>query len=133
MEYFTIAEGGEPASYDEDGNSPVFFASAIYGNYDEVHPCKSAPHLTPTPVSVAYGGSENYHDGAFEVLRYNPDNMELVTAANGEIPEGRTPVGGGWEQDGRMLYHGLGLVENVWVPGKTAEVAEHSFEVWKRC
>lgn len=84
---------------------------------------KSAPHLTPTPVSVAYGGSEVYHEGAFEVLRFDPDSMELVRSAYGEIPEGRTPVGGGWESDGRILYHGLGEVDGVLVPGKTAPVS----------
>lgn len=64
-----------------------------------------------------------YHEGAFEVLRFDPDSMELVRSAYGEIPEGRTPVGGGWESDGRILYHGLGEVDGVLVPGKTAPVS----------
>ncbi|KAF9078619.1 hypothetical protein BDP27DRAFT_1206961 [Rhodocollybia butyracea] len=120
MAYFTIEEGGYPPCYDEDGVSPVFFASAIFGDYASVQPCKSAPHISPTPCSVPYGGQEVYHEGAFEVLRFDPETMELVGSSNGEVPWGRNPVGGGWEEDGRMLYHGLAEVNGVRIPGKTA-------------
>ncbi|KAF9078620.1 hypothetical protein BDP27DRAFT_1356444 [Rhodocollybia butyracea] len=79
----------------------------------------SAAH-PPLAVLCSVWGREISHEGPFEVLRYDPQTMELVRSANGEVPWGRTPVGGGWEEDGRTLYHGLAHVEGVRVPGKTA-------------
>lgn len=45
--------------------------------------------------------------------------MELVPTSYGNIPHGRRPVEGGYEDHGGRLYHAVGLVHGVKVPGKT--------------
>ena len=45
--------------------------------------------------------------------------MEWVQTKNGEIPPGRRPVEGGYESGGEKLYHALGNIDGVDVPGKT--------------
>ena len=49
--------------------------------------------------------------------------MELVWASRGAIPAGRTPVEGGRDEDGRLLYHAIGQVADARVPmiGMAAE------------
>jgi hypothetical protein len=46
--------------------------------------------------------------------------MEWVPAKKGEIPLGRRPVEGGHEANGLKLYHAIGIVDGLKVPGKTA-------------
>ncbi|KNZ81914.1 hypothetical protein J132_10193 [Termitomyces sp. J132] len=47
--------------------------------------------------------------------------MEWVHTSYGQIPPGRRPIEGGYEEHGAKLYHGLALVNGVKVPGKTSE------------
>jgi len=47
--------------------------------------------------------------------------MEWVRTSGGRIPSGRRPVEGGYEESGEKLYHAVGLVKGVKVPGKTGE------------
>ena len=47
--------------------------------------------------------------------------MEWVPTRNGEVPPGRRPVEGGYESDGEKLYHALGNIDGVNVPGKTGK------------
>jgi len=47
--------------------------------------------------------------------------MEWVPTQNGEIPPGRRPVEGGYESNGEKLYHALGNIDGVDVPGKTGK------------
>ncbi|KAF8896367.1 hypothetical protein BD779DRAFT_1433925 [Infundibulicybe gibba] len=109
---------GPPPCYDADGVSPVFFGSALFEN--SVHPCKIGPHLNP-PVAVPYGGTEHYHHGRYDLLPFVPDQMELVHTSHGRIPPGRRPVEGGYEDHGAKLYHAIGTINGVRVPGKTGE------------
>ena len=102
---------------DRDG-SPVFFGSAFLGR--SIHPCKVAPRLPPC-CRVPFGGSEVAHHGRYDLLPFTPDTMELVTAAYGQLPPGRRPVEGGYEENGARLYHAVAVVDGVRVPGKTGE------------
>ncbi|OCH95380.1 hypothetical protein OBBRIDRAFT_709083, partial [Obba rivulosa] len=111
-------QAGQPVSFDADGRSPVFVGSAIFPN--SVHPCKIAPHLAP-PCRVAYGGRELEHHGRYDLLPFDPHTMEWVPASQGQIPFGRRPVEGGYEENGTKLYHGLATIRGVRVPGKVAE------------
>ena len=100
---------------DADRTSPVFVGSAIFD--DSVHPCKIVPSVRP-PCRVPYGGTECEHNGRYDLLPITPD-MEWVPTRNGEIPPGRRPVEGGYESGGEKLYHALGNIDGVDVPGKT--------------
>jgi len=112
-------ECGPPVAYDADGVSPVYIGSALFES--SVQPCKIGPHLQPTPVALAYGGGEVNHDGRYDLLPFVPDQMEWVPAQYGQIPPGRRPVEGGYEENGGKLYHALVNVNGIRVPGKTGE------------
>ncbi|KAF5381990.1 hypothetical protein D9615_004325 [Tricholomella constricta] len=109
---------GEPVCYDGDGVSPIFIGSALFAN--SVHPCKIGPHLQPF-ASVAYGGVEHGHEGRYDLLPFIPQTMEWVHTSYGQIPPGRRPIEGGYEETGEKLYHGLVTLNGVKVPGKTGE------------
>ncbi|KAG5350887.1 hypothetical protein C0989_008921, partial [Termitomyces sp. Mn162] len=111
------AVAGPPVCHDVNG-SPLFVGSALFEN--SVHPCKIGPHLQPF-ASVAYGGVERAHHGRFDLLPFVPQTMEWVHTSYGQIPPGRRPIEGGYEEHGAKLYHGLALVNGVKVPGKTSE------------
>jgi hypothetical protein len=107
---------GHPPCNDADGVSPIFIGSALFPN--SVHPCKIAPHLSPF-ARVPYGGAEYYHHGRYDLLPFDPKTMELVPTSYGRIPHGRYPIEGGYEENGAKLYHAIGRVNGVRVPGKT--------------
>ncbi|KAJ4468709.1 hypothetical protein J3R30DRAFT_3714146 [Lentinula aciculospora] len=115
---------GPPPFSDLDGISPVFFGSAHF-NDTSIHPCKIVPALSPSPCRVPYGGKEYHHDGAYSLLPFNPETMELVPSTGGRIPKGRRPIVGGHEKNEKIkLYHAVANVPVrggiVRVPGKTA-------------
>lgn len=107
-----------PPCYDADGVSPVFIGSAIFQR--SVHPCKIAPHL-PFPCRVPHGFAEVEHKGRYDLLPFDPETMEWVRTSLGRIPHNRDPVAGGYEENGQNLYHAMGRVDGIWVPGKTGE------------
>jgi hypothetical protein len=119
---FPVAQAGAHPCIDADG-SPVYIGSAI-GSIDPrdplcntVHPCKIAPRLSP-PCRVPYGGGEHGHMGRYDLLPFVPQTMEWVPASFGRIPQNRLAIEGGVEH-GTKLYHAMGKVDDVWVPGKT--------------
>lgn len=105
----------EPPCVDIDG-SPVYVGSAICDNC--VHPCKIAPQLIPA-CRVPYGGVELEHRGRYDLLPFDPQTMVWVTTSRGRIPYGANPIKGGYEESGAELYHAIGVVDGVRVPGKT--------------
>jgi len=105
-------------------HQPVYVGSAIFPN--SIHPCKIAPHLSP-PACVPYGGGEHQHTGRYDLLPIDENLMEWVETRNGEIPLGRRPVEGGYEEDGARLFHAIAFFEGVWVPGKTGHHLVSSF------
>ena len=109
-----------PSSLHDTGGPQqvVYVGSAIFQS--SVHPCKIASHLTP-PVRVPYGGGEHEHQGRFDLLPINDQMMEWVSTSHGQIPTGRRPVEGGYEENGARLFHAIAYINNVWVPGKTGE------------
>ncbi|KAI0775184.1 hypothetical protein BD413DRAFT_471824 [Trametes elegans] len=113
---FPTQQAGQPVAYDADGRTPVFIGSALMGN--AVHPCKIVPTFS-SPARVGYGGAEVEHRGRYDLLPFDPATMEWVPAARGQIPYGRRPVEGGYEETGGKLYHALATVQGVQVPGKT--------------
>ncbi|KAG2074228.1 hypothetical protein BDR04DRAFT_1151315 [Suillus decipiens] len=85
-----------PPCYDADGVSPVFIGSAIFQQSVE-------------------------HKGQYNLLQFDPETMEWIRTSLGRIPHNRDPVTGGYEENGRNLYHAMGRVDNAWIPGKTGE------------
>lgn len=108
---------GRPPAVDFDGSTPIFIGSAIFPN--SVHPCRIVLSLNP-PCRVLFGGSEVEHHGRYDLLPVT-QQMEWVPAENGEISPGRRPVEGGYESNGDKLYHALGLIQGVYVPGKAGQ------------
>jgi hypothetical protein len=115
---FPFAQAGRPPCHDLDRHQPVFLGSALLDR--SVHPCKIAPHL-PNPCRVPFGGTECEHVGRYDLLPFDPATMEFVRTAHGRVPPGRRPVEGGYEESGPKLYHAIGVVQGLRVPGKTAE------------
>ncbi|GAA5828612.1 hypothetical protein JCM11251_000874 [Rhodosporidiobolus azoricus] len=105
---------GKAPFSDLDG-SPVYVASALVGS-NSVHPCKvNAGRLE---CMISYGGAEKRHQGRYDILPITPE-MEWVEASYGQLPKGRRPVEGGFEENGQHLFHALTTIEGVQVPGKT--------------
>lgn len=113
---FPMQQAGPPVVVDADGRTPVFIGSALFER--AVHPCKIIPTFQP-PARVAWGGGEREHRGRYDLLPFDPNTMEWVPASHGQLPPGRRPVEGGYEENGEKLYHALALVQGVRVPGKT--------------
>lgn len=108
-----------PPPFSDMGGEAVYVGSAIFENPQSVHPCKLVPSIHP-PARVPYGGQEYGHEGRYDLLPIDNSLMEWVVADQGHIPEGRRPVDGGFEASGERLYHAVGLVQGISVPGKTA-------------
>jgi Protein of unknown function (DUF3421) len=126
---FPFARAGQPPCHDLDRHQPVFLGSALFDR--SVHPCKIAPHL-PNPCRVPFGGAEHEHTGRYDLLPFDPATMEFIRTAHGRVPAGRRPVEGGYEEHGPKLYHAVGVVQGLRVPGKTAEhlVCYPNLEDW---
>ncbi|KAG6820941.1 hypothetical protein H0H93_009177 [Arthromyces matolae] len=117
------AVAGPVVTYDHSGY-PLFVGSALFDN--SVQPCKIGSHLQPFAF-VAFGGAERPHHGRFDLLPFNPQTMEWVRTSYGQVPPGRRPIEGGYEDHGAKLYHGLALVNGVKVPGKAGQHLLTSF------
>nr|VWO94766.1 RpfF [Ganoderma boninense] len=113
---FPTQQAGPPVVVDADGRTPVYIGSALFER--AVHPCKIIPTFQP-PARVAWGGGEHEHRGRYDLLPFDPNTMEWVPASHGQLPPGRRPVEGGYEENGEKLYHALASVQGVRVPGKT--------------
>ena len=112
---FPAQQAGQPVAYDADGRTAVYIGSALFEK--SVHPCKIVPAFSPPP-RVGYGGREVEHRGRYDLLPFDSTTMEWVPTSHGQIPYGRRPVEGGYEENGQKLYHALATVNGVKVPGK---------------
>ncbi|KAJ6474548.1 hypothetical protein DFH09DRAFT_1266584 [Mycena vulgaris] len=122
LERHELERAGRAPFHDLD-QSPVYVGSAIFmhdggSSPKSVQPGKIAHHLHP-PCQIAYGGRELGHHGRYEVLIIDESMMEWVHTSHGRVPEGRTPVDGGYEENHDKLYHAAARVNGIMVPGKT--------------
>ncbi|GAA5917914.1 hypothetical protein JCM5296_002098 [Sporobolomyces johnsonii] len=108
-----------PAPFRDLDGSPVYVASALMGN-SSVHPAKLVATAQGPRCMVSYGGAEKLHEGRYDILPIT-EQMEWVPASYGQIPKGRRPVEGGFEESGHHLFHALFTIDGVQVPGKTGE------------
>jgi hypothetical protein len=128
---FPYDRAGEPPFRDLDG-APIYLGSAVIRvttltpnrrySASIVVPCKVTPHLNPDH-HVAWQGRETWRN-EYEVLPFDPARMEWVQTSDGHIPDGRTPVEGGYDTDHRPLFYACGSVSwrhgVIDCPGKTS-------------
>jgi hypothetical protein len=115
---FPDMERTRGAPFTEPDRSVVFIGSAFLQH--SVLPCKIVLNNNGRRrCYVTYGGKEVVHDGLYDLLPFVPDQMEFVLTSWGQIPPGRHPVKGGFESDGKELYHAVALIKGIEVPGKT--------------
>lgn len=110
-------EAGIPPCYEADG-TPVYLGSALFER--SVFPCKiEVRQRSPPKPFVSYCGDEHPHRGRYDVLPYDPVQMEFVLTSDGRIPQGKRPIDGGYDESGDRLYHAVGIVDGLRLPGKT--------------
>ncbi|KAJ6549799.1 hypothetical protein B0H19DRAFT_952230, partial [Mycena capillaripes] len=117
-------ERAGPAPFTDLDGSPVYGGSAIVtfrdprdgGNINFVQPTKITPHPIPTCTYIEYG-ADSKHFGRYEVLVIDGRSMEWIQTSHGRIPEGRTPIEGGYVGSNRKLYHATARVEGILIPG----------------
>ncbi|KAF9525770.1 hypothetical protein CPB83DRAFT_858859 [Crepidotus variabilis] len=104
---------------DEGPGRYVYIGSILKGR--AVLPCKIIPWLGSgyRVITTLHGKEYFYEERRFDLLLYSPDQMEWVAASHGRVPAGRIPIEGGHEENGDKLYHALGVVDGISVPGKT--------------
>jgi len=87
-------------------NGRWYFGSAILGG-NHVRPSKIATWDYPPQCRYGLNGTEIQHLGEFTLLPFDTNQMELIPAQGGVTPPGRRPVLGGYDEQGRDLYHCL--------------------------
>lgn len=133
---------GPPVSIDAYGRQ-IFLGSALLINKLEqdhsLHPCRI---VVSSPDSftclVPFGGKEVEHDGRWQLMPFDPEQMEWVFPSDGGmIPLGRQAVQGGYEPYNfqritkRDLYYGL--VSLISSDGKEERYAGKLGEHLGRC
>ncbi|KAF9526414.1 hypothetical protein CPB83DRAFT_858059 [Crepidotus variabilis] len=100
------AQTGPPAFHNDEA---VFIASAILAN--SVIPCKMVNRTLKRCVYFSLNDKKrSAHGGRVDILPYSSQTFEWVKASHGRIPADRKPVEGGYEEDGRLLYHAAGVM-----------------------
>ncbi|KAG8810106.1 hypothetical protein FRC19_004779 [Serendipita sp. 401] len=105
-----------PSLFPDADGGRQFLGSAMLGT--SVQPCKIIPNHSP-PCHVPLCGEIEHH-GRYTLLPFDPATMEWVFTSKGQIPEGRTPIVGGYEDTIEKIYHAVTHWETVYVPGKTS-------------
>ena len=105
-----------PAATDLDGTTPLYFGSAILdgavipGRVVDMRTCQVLQEDVVVERTIG-----------FSVLPFDGTNMELVPTSRGAIPQGRRPVEGNYDEQGRKLYHAMLYVVGRQFPGMCAE------------
>ncbi|KAF8547797.1 hypothetical protein OG21DRAFT_842479 [Imleria badia] len=99
-----------------------FFASVLHEG--SITPSWAFPNQQPC-MFAHEGTTVTTCAGPYCVLPYLRDRMVLVPAADGKIPAGITPVEGGRDTQGRLLYHAVGWVSRNGRARMMGMAAEH--------
>jgi hypothetical protein len=116
-------EFGEPPGFEKERGSPkdVYFTSASYKG--SLIPGKEIDFRSPA-CYIPWNETEITCQ-SYSILRFDRELMELVPASGGEVPAGRRPVVGGYEDEEEKtgeLYHAVGVVgKRDRVTGKAAK------------
>ena len=112
---------GEHIPNEMDSNK-WFFASVLHEG--SITPSWAYP--SGTPSYFAYEGTTVATcTGPYSILPYLRDRMVLVPATDGKIPAGVTPVEGGKDKQGRLLYHAVGWISGSGKGRMMGMAAEH--------
>lgn len=82
-----------------------------------LQPCKVVEGFVP-PVRWGFAGQEVLWDRDYYLVPFDGARMEWVSANHSVTPAGRRLVDGGRDVAGDPLYHAVGNVHGVRVPGK---------------
>lgn len=104
-----------PAATDLDGTTSLYFGSAILPG--EILPGKVVQMRT---CKVLHNDAVVERNVGFSILPFSVE-MELVPTSRGAIPQGRRPVEGNYDRQGRKLYHAMLYVVGRQFPGMCAE------------
>jgi hypothetical protein len=124
-EAFPYHLAGE-TQFSDLGGEPVYIGSAVVTHRRDsavraIVPCKVTPRIRPDH-HIAWNGKETWGH-LFELLPFDSQRMEWIETSGGEIPEGRSPVRGGYDADDTPLFHACGMIPNhsITCPGKTSK------------
>lgn len=94
----------------------VYFGSAVVGK--GISPCRIYSNGS---CFVLLNGLDILYDGNYFILMYDSKSCEFewVNSELGDIPLGRTPVKGGYEESGEAWYHATVNVDSGYLPAKT--------------
>jgi hypothetical protein len=104
-----------PAATDLDGTTSLYFGSAILPG--EILPGKVVQMRT---CQVLHNDAVVERNVGFSILPFSVE-MELVPTSRGVIPQGRRPVQGNYDVQGRKLYHAMLYAVGRQFPGMCAE------------
>jgi hypothetical protein len=113
-------------TFTEPDGSPIWMASCAYGTC--YIPCYTVPDSEQ--VLVLYGRDLYLIEGSYAVLPIDVQRMEWVKSAKGIVPEGYSPVLGGWDDDKGTLYHAYGEKNGLKVPCMTNESLGAAESAW---
>ena len=103
-------------------NNQWFFASVLHEG--SITPSWAYP--SGTPSYFAYEGTTlTTCTGPYCIIPFLRDRMMLVPAADGKIPAEVTPVEGGRDKQGRLLYHAVGWISGNGKGRMMGMAAEH--------
>lgn len=114
---FPTDRAGPPVAEDAGDGAKVYLGSVILER--AVIPCKIIPRFTIPPL-VGINNCEFHHRGRYDLLVFNDNTMEWVATSYGQVPLGRHPVEGGYDEYGAKLYHAIVKVrdEVQWATGR---------------
>lgn len=92
-------------SIGKDGRR-LYFGSAFLTN-THIRPSKVSDFTKKPECRYALNGKEVSHPGQFSILPFDTRKFELVPATNGQLPLGRRPVTGGFDENGEEMFHCL--------------------------
>ncbi|KAF9525766.1 hypothetical protein CPB83DRAFT_858855 [Crepidotus variabilis] len=87
-------------------NEDIFLGSALLDS--SVMPCfvtTGIDEYQEVFYFASYWADGEMPSEIFDVLPYSPERMEWVPTSQGKIPHGRQPISGGYDEEGRQLYH----------------------------
>jgi hypothetical protein len=111
------------APFVDANSSPLYVGTANLKGNETAMPAKIIGFWQNRSGVTSYAdGDKERHDAhSYSILFVDEKYMEWISAIDGQLPSGRTPVLGGYDMhSGGDLYHAYGRVGQWNTPGKTS-------------